>query len=327
MDLVVTTSLPPNILAHIYAAAGLMRNPSYYESYRHTLRQTDVEALRPFSRHFGHKPPMGGGPLFFFLYQIPSYLPADNPEDMFSNLDFFIKGLENRSFSAMSLDPEITEALEFWLPHEIIEYSMDSNESMLEELNDIFIQLKEVLTYTYKNFYREHWRKRKPTLLRRADEIQSMLDRLNIFDAWSEVFGIDFPYREFVVYICDALKGGTSLLAEKIALPIEVTDERAKDSIIHEIGVHFIIAPGEYLKRGLTPGEFIVHQEAIGRMEEAVTCYFKPQVYKRMGLNLGDDYHLPLMRIEEEMRRFTEVWEHDEAMDVYDGLLKACQLI
>jgi len=130
-----------------------------------------------------------------------------------------------------------------------------------------------------------------------------------------------------VVYLCEARRGGTSLLAERFVQPYNVPLERTVDTIIHEVGIHFIIRPGEYLNRGLSVEGFVGHQEEIGRMEEAVTCYFKPQVYERLGLTLKEDYHLPLMKIEGDIRRFAEVWERDKPADVFEGLLKACQLI
>jgi len=62
-------------------------------------------------------------------------------------------------------------------------------------------------------------------------------------------------------------------------------------------------------------------------MEEATTCYFKPRVYEGLGLTLKEDYHFPLMKIEDEIQRFVMVWEREEPADVFEGLLKACRLV
>jgi hypothetical protein len=44
-------------------------------------------------------------------------------------------------------------------------------------------------------------------------------------------------------------------------------------------------------------------------------------------MTLKEDYHLPLMKIEDEIRRFAEVWESGNSVDVFQGLLQACQHI
>lgn len=327
MELVVTTSLTPNILAHIYASAGLTSMPDYHEQFRQTLREEDISFLKTFMSNFGHRPPMAGGPLFLFLYQIPSYFPAETLDEILGNIDMIIEGLEGGWIDYQGLDQDTIKALEVWIPPQIVEYSSDLESPMFEQITEILNRLKDIATYSYESFYGEHWRKIKPLLLERAMEIQERFEGLPVFEAWSEALDLTFPYKEFVFYLCEARRGGTSLLAEKFVLSYDVALERAMDTIIHEVGIHFIIRPGEYLTKGLTVEDFIRHQEEIGRMEEAVTCYFKPHVYESLGVTLREDYHLPLMKIEEEIRRFAEVWEGGKPADIFEGLLQACRLI
>lgn len=327
MSLVVTTSLTPNILAHIYASAGLTRDTQYHERFRHTLGEEDIEFLKPLTPHFRGQPPMAGGPLFLFLYQIPSYFPAENLGELLSNIDRIVEALKGGRIDYGGLDQDTIRALEIWIPPQLSEFSSDVAGPFYGQVRDILNRLKGIVTRSYKRFYGEHWRELKPLLLRRATEINKEFEGLPAFDAWSEALGLKFPYREFVVYLCEARRGGTSLLAERFAQQYDVPLERMVDTIIHEVGIHFIIRPGEYLNRGLSVEGFMGHQEEIGRMEEAATCYFKPQVYGRLGLTLKEDYHLPLMKIEGEIQQFAEVWERDKPADVIEGLLKACRLI
>ncbi len=328
MELVVTTSLTPNILAHIYASAGLTRNTQYHESFRNTLREEDVDFLKPFTPHSGGKPPMAGGPMFLYLYQIPSYFPAESLDEVLGNIDRIVEGLEGGSIEYMGLDRDTINALDVWIPHQLVEYpSPIIVGTLLKQIIKVLNQLKDVITNSYNSYYGEHWRELKPLLLRRATIIKKEFEGLPVFDAWSEALGLTFPYKEFVVYLCEARRGGTSLLAEKIAQPYDVPLERVVDTIMHEVGIHFIIRPGKYLNKGLTVEGFMRHQEEIGRMEEAATCYFKPRVYKRLSLKLKEDYHLPLMMIEGEIQRFAEIWEREKPADVFEGLLRACQLI
>ncbi len=265
--------------------------------------------------------------MFLFLYQIPSYFPAENLGELLSNIDRVIEALKGGRIDYGGLDQDTIIAIEIWIPPQLSEFSSDEAGPFYGQVRDILNRLKEIVTRSYKSFYGEHWRELKPLLLRRATEINKEFEGLPVFDAWSEALDLKFPYREFVVYLCEARRGGTSLLAERFAQPYNVPLERTVDTIIHEIGIHFIIRPGEYLDRGLSVEGFVGHQEEIGRMEEAATCYFKPQVYERLGLTLKEDYHLPLMKIEGEIRRFAEVWERDKPANVIEGLLKACQLI
>jgi hypothetical protein len=328
MELVVTTSLTPNILAHIYASAGLTRNKQYHERFCHTIREEDVEFLETFTPHFRGTPPMAGGPMFLYLYQIPSYFPAESLDEVLGNIDKIIEGLRSGSIENMGLDQDTVSALDVWMPRKLFEYpSPNMVSDVLEQVIQILNRLKEVITHSYENYYAERWRELKPLLLQKATELKNKFEGLPVFNVWSEALGLAFPYRDFVVYLCEARRGGTSLLAEKIAIPYDILLKKAVDTIIHEVGIHFIIRPGEYLKRGLTVEGFMQHQGEIGCMEEAATCYFKPRVYEGLGLTLKEDYHLPLMKIEDEIQRFATVWERDEPADVFEGLLKACRLV
>lgn len=328
MELVVTTSLTPNILAHIYASAGLTRNKQYHERFRHTFREEDVEFLETFTPHFRGTPPMAGGPMFLYLYQVPSYFPAESLDEVLGNIDKIIEGLRSGCIENMGLDQDTVNALNVWMPRQLFEYpSPNIVSDVLEQVIQILNRLKEVIAHSYENYYTERWRELKPLLLQKATEIKKEFKSLPVFNVWSEALGLAFPYRDFVVYLCEARRGGTSLLAEKIVIPYDISLEKAVDTIIHEVGIHFIIRPGEYLRRGLTAEGFMQHQGEIGRMEEAATCYFRPRVYEGLGLTLKEDYHLPLMKIEDEIQRFATVWERDEPANVFEGLLKACRLI
>lgn len=237
MRLAITTSLPPNLLAHIYSSSGVYGNHQYQERFQHTLRSADIEFLRSLQHYFKGKPPMGG-PLFSFLYQIPCYFATENLESILDTFDLLIEGLKSSNYPFKELEDTTLEALKVWMPTELIEASRRSIQPMLGMLPGLFERLKDIIANTHHTFYRDHWQERKLVLLKKAEDIYDEVEELPVFDAWSEVFNLSFPYREFVVYLVDALKGGTSLLAEKYALPSEVTLERAVNTIIHEVGIH-----------------------------------------------------------------------------------------
>jgi len=327
MDLEITTSLPPNILDHIYASVGLYGMRQYQKSFHHTLRESDHTFLESLLPYFGGKPPMGG-PLFLYLYQIPSYFPAENICELQRNFDMIIDGLESEWIFYRELDEDTVKALEVWIPPRFFQYPSQKDAGrILSQMKDMLSLLKDVVTTCHQAFYEEHWRTLKPLLQKEAEKIHKEIDHLPVFEAWSEALGLTFPYIEYLFYLCEARRGSTSILAEKFALPLNIPLERAVDTIIHEVGIHFIIRPGEYLERGLAVETFMQNQEKIGRMEEAATCYFKPQVYESLGLEQREDYHLKLMKIGPEIQRFRDVWENDEPSDPIEGLLSACDLL
>lgn len=325
-ELVVTTSLPPNILSHIYASAGLTGNTEYFERFRHTLRAEDIDFLKPLQNNFRSSHPAAGGPLFLFLFQFPSYFQAGDLEGTLKNFDLLLGGLGTRSPLSIwrGIDPETVKALQVWIPPEITEASWGQLEPMLEELRGILGRLKDIVSYTYRGFYKGYWEARRSSLLEKARVIKDKIGGLAIFDVWSKSLKMPFPYEEFVVYLCEP-GFDTSLLAEKIAMPYSTTIERALETIIHEVGVHFL-SPQGYLQQGLAPDVFLQKQEELMRMEEASICYFKPQKYSRLGLSLFGDPIIPLMKIEEEVQHFKEVWETKRPVNLYEGILVACQL-
>jgi len=325
-ELVVTTSLPPNILSHIYASAGLTGNSEYCSRFRHTLRVEDIDFLKPLQQNFMPSPPATGGPLFLFMYQFPSYFPAEDLKGTIKNFDLLLGGLDTRTPLSIwqGIDPETVKVLQTWIPPEVTEASWGQLKPMLGELRGILERLKEIMSYAYRSFYKGYWETRESALLEKAGEIQDKIGEFAIFDAWSEALKMPFPYKEFVVYLCDP-GFDTSLLAEKIAMPYSTTIERTLEIIVHEVGVHFI-SPQGYLQQGVAPDFFLKEQEKFMRMEEASICYFKPQVCSRLGLSLDSDYIISLMKIEKEVQRFKEVWETERPDNLYDGILCACNL-
>ena len=122
MELVVTTSFTPNILAHIYASAGLTKNTQHHERFRHTIREEDVEFLETFAPHFRGTPPMAGGPMFLYLYQIPSYFPAESLDEVLGSIDRIVEGLGSGSIENMGLSQDTVSALDVWMPRQLFEY-------------------------------------------------------------------------------------------------------------------------------------------------------------------------------------------------------------
>jgi hypothetical protein len=311
-------------LAHIYAASGLLGNKDYENRYGDALMSENRRWLRSLRQHFVFKPPIAASPLFIFLFQMPGYFEAEDEKGLSRVFELVQGFVARRGFDAKELKHETIEALGLWIPDEIASYSFRTmSKGSKDQLIEAIEGLKDVALSEYGGYYSERWGVLDEELLIHGKGLEADINGLDILGVWSEVTGITFPYRRFRVRLCEALGGCTSLLAEKVALPSSSPPERAVDTIIHEAGIHFI-APKHYMERGVSPEYFIKNQETFSRYEEAAVCHLKERVYRDLGLLLRSDYHIPLMKLNEEMRKIEQVWKSKKPDTVIDGVLAAC---
>jgi len=322
MSLHIDTNLTVNLLAHIYGAAGLLRNVEYMEMYRHTLGEDQLNWLRSLLEHFRLRPPIAASPLFIFLFQMPGYFDADDEKGLTRVFELVRGFLSRGAFDAEELKHETFEALGLWISDEVASYSFRTMGNR-EWLHEVIGELKNVALDEYRGYYSGRWRVLEEELLEHGKDLNAEFAGLDVLGTWSEATGMTFPYRRFRVQLCEALKGCTSLLAEKVALPSSAPLERAVETIIHEAGIHFI-APGHYMERGVSPEYFIRNQERFSRYEEAAICHLKERVYSELGSTLGSDYHIPLMKLEKEMKKIEQVWKKEKPETMIDGILAAC---
>lgn len=322
MSLQIDTDLTVNLLAHIYGAAGLLGNSEYMNLYVHTLEEDQLNWLKALSEHFRLRPPIAASPLFIILFQMPGYFDAYDEKGLNRVFELVQGFLSKGVFATDKLKHETVGSLGLWIPDEIVSYSFSAMDNR-GRLREVIEGLKDIALDEYRGYYSEKWRVLEEELLEHCEDLEAELAGLDLLGAWSEATGMKFPYRRFRVRLCEALKGCTSLLAEKIALPSSAPLERAVEIIIHEAGIHFI-APKHYIERGVTPEYFMRNQERFSRYEEAAICHLKERMYRGLGLTPGPDYHIPLMGIEKEMKKIEQLWEKEEPKTVIDGILAAC---
>ena len=320
--LVASTSLTPNIVAHILACSGVTGRRNYGLKFGHTLTEEEREFVQGFRKDFTPTPPLSGGPYSSLLELVPSYFPSDSLEESVRSYDLLLDGLQGGLFEE-GISPQEAKALEFWSPKELREWSIDSLRPMFDEVERNISRFKDILISCHSKFYKDHWTQVKPNLMAKATQIEEAMEDLDYFHVWSELLGKDFPYQEFIVYLCEARAGSTSLMAEKIAMPSIFSIEEAKEVILHEAGIHFI-GPGDYFKDAGTGRFFVNNTGKVTRMEEAAICHLKSRLYRKMNLKLEKDWHISVMNLEEELSAFSRVWETGEFSNVIEAILEAC---
>lgn len=319
-DIHVSTDLTPNLIMHVLACGGVAGRKDYGEKYHHTLRPEEKSTIERFMKDFACKPPLAGGPLFTILFQIPSYPEAMDFSDI-SNLFHFLKrSLQLGSFDVLKEAlPEEMVFLETWLPPSMQASLLSRFKSRLAEVNSLIDQFTSVLKASYERFYRSYWSKARGKILRRASAIEKGLRDLRLLNKWKEVLGKDFPYPEFKVYLCEPCNSISSLIAEKIAIPTELTFHQALQVIIHEAGVHFI-TPSEWLQNPKTSRAFRKDMEGLIRVEEAAICYLKPYILQRIGVETKEDIFLKGMKLEKEVEAFGNVWIKQKFRDIHEAV-------
>jgi hypothetical protein len=321
-SLVASTSLTPNIIAHILACSNVVGRKDYGLMFAHTLTEEEERFVQKFRKDFTPTPPLSGGIYSNLLEQIPSYFPSENLKETIRSYDRLLEGLRGDLFEK-DISPEEAKALNFWSPRKLRKWSIESLRGMFDEIEKNINRFKDILISCYTRFYEDHWTGVKPSLMDEAVQIRDSMEGLDVFGVWSEIIGKEFPYPKFVVYLCEARVGSTSLMAEKIAMPSTLSIELSRRIILHEIGVHFI-GPGDYFHNCDKGRFFIENTERITRMEEAAICHFKPKVFSQLGLKLDEDWQANTMKLGNELTAFSRAWESGRCSNIIEAILEAC---
>ena len=175
--LIVSSSLTPNIVAHVVACSGIGGRRDYGYEFAHTLTEEERQFIRRFQKDFSRSPPLSGGPFFSILFQIPSYFYANDLESTIRSNDRLLDFLQGASFEE-GISPEETRALEFWSPRELREWSMESLKPMFGETERTIKRFGDVLVSCYVRFYSEYWTRLLPGLMAKAKQIQDSMKDL-----------------------------------------------------------------------------------------------------------------------------------------------------
>jgi hypothetical protein len=258
-------------------------------------RATDAEPaarLSGLADHFGFCAPVAGGPLFAFIYQIPSYADPQTPEAMDRILEVAKRVV--RRGDADELLSEWPEAGSRWLRWYTRVALSETLDSLQAEAGRVDAALDEWAAYL-----RSLWADYARTLARKLTDYPFLEHATkctsdNAFEAWEGAFSLDYPGRSFVVVPCPENPTlATSLGPDRIVIGAAVGSELVRHSVVHEIGVRLLA--GERLTASpRLRGALRADPEGVLRLIEAEVCFRKPSLFP----DLGEDLFLKGMALE-----------------------------
>lgn len=229
----VSGSIYPSCCYYALKQLGLMQSesePKYKERGKH---------LSFLGESFAFKAPMPGGPIFTLVYQIPSYLDPQKPDELeqiIQAVERFIQTEEIDSFTDQW--PEKTTYWDLWFTEGwknfLFKGLRDEREKACTLVREFICFVKEIWSEYLEIFHNKL--SDYPFNSR-----QEYCEKLNVFEKWEEEIGVSYPYDDFTVVICPETRTSASSLGpEKIVFSASHSLEVMKNSIIHEVGVRTI---------------------------------------------------------------------------------------
>ena len=262
--------------------------------------------------------------LYAILFQIPSYIPAEDIDMVLETYTKISEAVEEGSFKHL-LDsyPEVFDSLSNYAPISIF----DSHFKTLYEQKEIILSLidlfKQILKGVWNRFYEKYWEKEIYTKLeKRVVNLNIVISPINLISLWQKHLKIDFPYQEFIAYLVEPTTTlATTLLAEKIMISLSNEDVDLYKIIIHEIGRVFILNSQIFEHETLKT----IAQSNIERLTQIVDAaciYLKSNIFKTLNLKEIDSDPYNVTPINEILPIFTQIWETMKKKDVYQAIIE-----
>lgn len=319
----VDTNLTPNLIMHVMACGGVAGSRQYGRQHEDTIDPRDMAFLKSLTTDFLAKPPLAGGPLFTFLFQIPSYFPAMDFKDVSVVFRAMRRSISEGSLDYLERGLHIEEStLDEWIPRSLQSFFFAQLHSNLDRILSAVDHFTRIMQASYERFYKDYWPVTGEMLQKKALEIQKGLEHSNLLETWENVLGKTFPYPNFVVYLCEPCNSVSSLMAEKIVIPSHYELEKALLAIVHEAGVHFI-SPSDWVRDPNALAHFMRNRESLMRMQEAAICHLKSEVIERLGVEVEGDLFLSGMGLEKEVTTFSYIWESRKWTSITDAIREA----
>jgi hypothetical protein len=225
---------------------------SLYPSFcYYLLKQTDLipndekktlieegRKLSTFGSEFSFNGPVAGGPIFTFVYQIPSYLDINKNEldKVLNSLKLFI---EEGSLAAFMRNwPEKTEFWDLWYTNSWKNFllkDVSKNSQKALKVIQYFFQLVDTYWDNYIPIYVDKLEKYN---FKKANQSIKSIDAIQ---KWEEELGLRYPYSKFEIIVCpESSTTASSLGPEKIVLGSVHNQKQLVNSYVHEVGVRTV---------------------------------------------------------------------------------------
>jgi hypothetical protein len=305
----------PNLVSHAFAVMGFRNSRDDYD-----LRLSDVR--RAFQSRFrdlldigadmGFKPPVAGGPLFTFVYQLPADVGVRTCEEIAGVFEAEAEALTRGRFEPLyTRYPERKRGWEAFFCGPWQQYVLSEPVLGKHRVLGLFADFLLSLAQDHFDAWWPAW---DASLCRRAGRLTGALERLSLIEAWETRLGMPYRYAGFRVLLSIPDKTGASSVGpEAIVVGDKWSDDDIVAAALHEVGVRMFDFTEIPRRKGadLT----LSQHEHMLRCIEAATCSEKAHVAQALGLSrlVQDDLFLKSMRLETMVDRWAVAHGSDPA--------------
>ncbi|NHJ32420.1 MAG: hypothetical protein FK732_06130 [Asgard group archaeon] len=321
----VSTNLTPNIIMHVFSCLeieGSFYNSDYGLKHRFTILEEEYQNWEEISKKCMT---IGcNAELFAVLFQIPSYIPAEDLETVISSFEKISEAIEEGSIETLlNSYPEVFDNLPIYIPVKVLDEQFRKLFEHKDLVKGIFKKFQGILGGLWDRFYKENWEKNsKVTINKRIKELNVILSPINIISVWQKEFGIKFPYPEFIVYLVEPTTTiATNLLAEKIMVSAELDDMSLYKIIVHEVGRAFLLNTNLFTNDDL---KSIAQSniEKLSAIVDAACIHIKKKLYSNLKIRETelDPYLVP--EVSEIIPIFAQIWDSMKEKNIYTALIQ-----
>jgi hypothetical protein len=262
--------------------------------------------------------------LYAILFQIPSYIPAEDLDMVLETYTKISEAVNEGSFNhLLESYPEVFDTLTNYAPISIFDAHFKTLFEQKETILTLISLFKQILKGVWDRFYKDYWENEiQPRLEKRVKELNIIVSPINLISLWQKLLKIEFPYQEFIAYLVEPTTTlATTLLAEKIMISLSNEDVDLYKIIIHEIGRAFILNSQifEHEKLKTIAQTYI---DRLTQIVDTVCIHLKSKIYKTLNLKEteADPYNVP--SINEILPIFSQIWDDMEEKDVYQAIFE-----
>jgi hypothetical protein len=303
----------PNLIAHAFAVMGLANSIDTYSPEIPALRDRFATAAKDLvgqGSDFGFRAPLAGGPLFTFIYQIPSYLDVSDSaslDEVYSiSADCMVSGSVEPYFERYPEKREFGQPFYVELP--IMLASRGQTTAGGADPRVAFIRnMASFLKSIAADHFDSWWPAWRQTLSRRGQALEAMLEPLDLVGAWERRLGVPYPFRSFSVLLSIPDRTAASSVGpEAIVAGNRLSDEQIVASALHETGVRMFFSTPFFAEAWKNKTDLRSYEHVL-LCVEAAACVEKVRIARDMGMErvVEDDSFVRIMGLEELVKVWT----------------------
>ncbi len=322
---VVKTSLTPNIIMHVFSCLeieGSFYNSDYGLKHRFTILEEEYKQWETASKKCMT---LGcNAELFAVLFQIPSYIPAEDLEMVLSTYEKISEAIDEGSIELLlSSYPGVFDNLPIYAPMSVFDEHFKKLFEQKELIKEIFTIFKQILLGLWDRFYADYWEKEaKAKLEKRITDLEVIIKPINIINSWKKLFNIEFPYHDFVALLVEPTKTiATNLLAEKIVVSYEQEEMDLYRILIHEIGRAFLLNTNLFENDSLKS----IAQSNVDKLSiivDAACIHVKKDLFKALKIRDKNDDPYNVHEVKEIVSIFAQIWDSMTDKDIYEAIIQ-----